>query len=290
MPSDRREVLRFDDLNRYLLLKNGNYLFKVPFRGGWAVLKLYYGDRSGWQYVTKTLGNLLVCNQTSFMPKARLRTERECLRIWREAGFRVFDTYDDVEVAGLRAGGYALFEYVKAPRFVEHFADASVPLEDRLAVWRRFLPVWHRRHALAIERREPKLVHENGDMKHVMILEDGQFLFFDFEMCFRSRRRVREFVGREILAYLKSLGKTVGPEAWPAFVQATFEHYPDPALLEFTYEFAFRNRNPVLRAARWVDRRIKPRAGKPFSKYSVAKKIHEIRLASESRNEAGASS
>lgn len=269
------EVLRFDDLGRFLLLKNGNYLYKIPFRGGWAVLKVYFGDRTTGEYVRKSLGNILVCNQTSFMPRARRLTELDCMRLWREAGFRVFEVYEDAVVEGIPTEGQAIYEYVDAPRFVEYFADQSVPLEDRLAMWRRFLPEWHRRHALAIERREPRFVHENGDLKHVMIMEDGRFLFFDFEMCFRSRSRVREFVGREILAYLKSLGKTVGKEHWPVFLEETAAHYPDKDLLAYTYDFAFRNPNPVLRLGRWLDRKVKPRAGKPFSKYNAALKVRQ---------------
>ena len=274
------EVLHFDDLKPFLLLKNGNYLYKVPFRDGWAVLKVYYGDRSLPEYVRKSLGNILVCNQTSFMPRGRLRTEAECLRLWREAGFRVFDTYDDVVVEGVPhqapEGGYKLFEYVDKPRFVEYFADGTVSLEERLDMWRRFLPVWCRRHTLAIERAEPRLVHENGDLKHVMIMDDGQFLFFDFEMVFRSRSRVKEFVGREILAYLKSLGKTVGTEEWDRFLKEPGEHYPDRGLLEYTYTFAFENPNPILRAARWIDRTMRPRAAKPFSKYNAAQRLHKL--------------
>ena len=65
-----RERLRFDDLDSMLLLKNGNYLYKVPFRGGFAVLKVYQGSRTWWQYFSKSCGNVLVCNQTSFMPRA----------------------------------------------------------------------------------------------------------------------------------------------------------------------------------------------------------------------------
>ena len=142
-------------------------------------------------------------------------------------------------------------------------------------MWRRFLPVWHRRHALAIERRDPRLVHENGDLKHVMIMEDGDFLFFDFEMVFRSRRRVREFVAREILSYLKSLGKTVGSEHFDRFMRETAESYPDRSLLEYTHAFAFRNPNLLLRLARWLDRKLKPGARKPFSKYNVARRVRE---------------
>jgi len=284
MPEQSGEVLRFDDLSPFLLLKNGNYLYKVPFREGWAVLKLYFGDRSLFQYVSKTLGNVLVCNQTSFMPRARLRTELNSLRLWRDAGIRVFGTYDDVIVEGLPPGGYALFEYVEAPRFVKYFADEAVPLTERLEMWRRFLPVWHRRHQLAIERREPRLVHENGDLKHVMIMENGEFLFFDFEMCFRSRGRVREFVAREILAYLKSLGKTVGGEHWPLFMETTVESYPDRSLLEYTFDFAYKNPNPVLRAARWLDRQVKQGSRKPFSKYNVALKLRELMQVSKERS------
>ena len=276
MAAPQVEVLHFDDLDKYLLLKNGNFLYKVPYRDGWAVLKVYYGSRTTLQYVTKTLGNVLVCNQTSFMPKGRLRTEAACLKLWREAGFRVFMTYPGIRVEGLPEGGYALFEYVDRPRFVNYFNDESVPLDERLDTWRRFLPVWHRRHALAIERREPRLIHENGDMKHVYIMEDGEFLFFDFEMVFRSRRRVKEFVGREILTYLKSLGKTVGAELWDTFLEETVRHYPDRDLLKYTYVFAFRNPNPILRAARGLDRKLKKGAKKPFSKYNVARKLDAL--------------
>jgi hypothetical protein len=274
MASKDKEVIRFDDLSPYLLLKNGNYLYKVPFRDGFAVLKVYYGDRSFLKYVSKTLSNVLLCNQTSFMPIARWQMEYECLNLWREAGFRVFDTYDDVMVEGcVPRQGWRLFEYVDRPRFINYFADPKIPLDERMDMWKRFLPVWHHRHRLAIERSEPKLIHENGDLKHVMIMEDGQFLFFDFEMCYRSRRKVKDLVAREILAYLKSLGKTVGEAHWNQFMKLTVEGYSDTNLLEHTYTVAFQNPNPLLRTARMLDRKLKPRAGKPFSKYNTARKL-----------------
>lgn len=267
------EVVKYDDLDSMLLLKNGNYLYKVPFRDGVACLKLYYGDRSWWQYVSKSIGNILVCNQTSFMPKGRLKTEHEVLGVWRDAGFRVFDVYEDVVVEGLPEGGYMFLEFVDRPKFVDYFADHDIPLAERLDTWRRFLPVWHRRHALAIERREPRLIHENGDLKHVMIMEDGEFLWFDFEMVFRSKSRVKEFVAREILAFLKSLGKTVGWDEWPIFIKETAQHYPDRSLLEYTHAFAFQNPNPILRLARSIDRNFRKGGKKPFSKYNAARKL-----------------
>jgi len=271
--STTKERLRFDDLGRHLLLKNGNYLYKVPFRGGFAVLKVYQGSRTWAEYALKTCGNVLVCNQTSFMPRARRKTELDCLKLWRDAGFRVFGTYDDAVVDGIDPELQALFEYVPEKKLVDLLGKPEIALAERLAIWRGYLPIWHRRHQLAVERGEPRLVHENGDLKHVMPMPDGDYLQFDFEMVFRSRRRVKEFVAREILQYLKSLGKIVGEQEFPAFLDATVAHYPGRDLLEHTHAFAFANPNPFQRLARAIDRRIKPRAQKKFSKYNVARRL-----------------
>lgn len=273
----QKEVLRFDDLSSYLILKNGNYLYKIPFRDGYAVLKVYYGTRSLPEYFAKSLGNVLINKQTSFMPLARWKTEYEALNLWREAGFRVFDTYDDVIIEGcVPDKGWRLFEYVDRPRFVHYFADRSVPVEERLDMWKRFLPVWHRRHRLALERKEPRLIHENGDLKHVMIMEDGRFLFFDFEMVYWSPKNVKDLVAKEILAYLKSLGKTVGTADWDTFLKATVDAYPDRDLLAHAHTFIFRNPNPLIRAARGLDWKFSAKANKPCSKYNTALKLKQL--------------
>jgi len=268
-----RAVLRFDDLDKYLLHKNGNYLYKVPFEGRWAVLKLYYGSLSLARYALKSAGNLTLANQSSVMPWSRRRTELDCIRLWRDAGFRVFGVYDAV-VEGLPPDGHALFEFVDAPRFVHYFADRGVPLDERLATWRRFLPVWHRRHRLAVDRREPRFVHENGDLKHVMIVGD-EFLFFDFETVFRARGRVREVVAREILCYLKSLARTVGDE-FEAFLRETVASYPGRDLLAYTHEFAFADPNPLVRVGRRLDLAFRERAQKPSSKYRIAARLDAL--------------
>ncbi len=268
--NESRPALRFDNLEQYLLLKNGNYLYKVPYKGGWAVLKVYYGSLPMWRYRWKSAGNLLVANQTAVMPWNRRATELDCILLWREAGFRVFDVYDE-KVEGLPENGYALYEYVEAVRFVQYFADRKIPLETRLDMWRRFLPVWHRRHKLAVDRREPRFVHENGDLKHVMILKD-EFLFFDFETCFRSRDRIKEIVAREILCYLKSMARNV-PEDFDAFLAETVAHYPGRELLAYTHEFAFADPNLFVRIGRKLDFLLRERARKPSSKYRIAAQL-----------------
>ena len=88
--SGTKEVIRFDDLKPYLLLQNGNFLYKVPFRDGWAVLKVFYGSRGTWGRLQKSFSNVVLYGQTSYMPKTRCRIERECLDLWGRHGFRVF--------------------------------------------------------------------------------------------------------------------------------------------------------------------------------------------------------
>ena len=68
-----QEVIQFDDLSPHLLLQNGNYLYKVPFGDGWAVLKVYYGSRGTWGRLTKSFSNVVLYGQTSYMPKTRCR-------------------------------------------------------------------------------------------------------------------------------------------------------------------------------------------------------------------------
>ncbi|UCF83855.1 MAG: hypothetical protein JSV50_22310 [Desulfobacteraceae bacterium] len=265
-----KEILEFQNLEQYLLLKNGNYLYKIPFRDGFAVLKVYYGTRSTLRYIAGTISNYFQ-GQTSFMPQARLANERKCLDIWRNAGFRVFKVYEDVKVSGLPEGGYMLFEYLPALKFKDYFGNESVPLKDRMTTYRQFLKEWHRRHELAVTWREPRLIHENGDIKHVMIIDKG-FLYFDFEMSFRSRKkdRVVEFVSREILAYLKTLRRLVGPDLFKLFLKETIDHYPGTEFLKNTYTVMFTHPNPIIRLARRLDRKTGLRAAKPHSKYNVA--------------------
>lgn len=272
-----REVLRFDDLEPLLMLRNGNNLYKVPFRQGVAVLKVYYGSRNSVEMVLKSFENVVFGGQTSYMPRTRLRIERECLTIWAKHGFRVFDRYDEVEVIapGCPPGGYMLLEYVDRPKLNGYLSDASIPEEERLATYRRFLVEWGRRHEIAIREREPRLIHENGDGKHVMILEDGGFLWFDFEMVYRSRVRVADHVSHEIIQYLWNLFKSTPRELRDALLEATVDEYPDRDRLYRSYDLFHRHPNPFHRLGRAFDRNLGARRKKTNSKYHVAQWLRD---------------
>lgn len=283
--SEGRTTLTFSDLRPYLLLENGNYLYKVPFRGGFAVLKVYYGSHGPLARWGKSLANVLLYGQTSYAPRTRRRVERRCLALWARHGFRTFGVHDGVRVQapGCPEDGYLLLEFVERPRLCDVLADRARPLAERLALWRRFLAEWSRRHELAIARREPDLVHENGDGKHVMLLEDGGFLWFDFEMVFRSRRRVRRQVAHETIQYLWQICRRLDPDEVEALLEETVRAHPRPERLREAWELFLKHPNLLMRAARWLDQR-RARARKPTSKYRIARRL---RAAGERLGRAG---
>ncbi len=165
------------------------------------------------------------------------------------AYFRIFNVYDDVTVTapGCPPGGYAVLEYVDAPKLDAWLRDTNRPLDERLQLYRRFLAEWGRRHAVAIRENEPRLVHENGDGKHVLIMDDGSFLWFDFEMIYRNRHHVDRHVSHEIIQYLWYLNGNSPDDFRDRLLSETVAHYPDRERLQAAYDFFFKHPNLIHR-------------------------------------------
>lgn len=269
----QQRVIQFDDLKPYLLLQNGNYLYKVPFDDGWAVLKVYFGSRGTFGRLRKSFSNVVLYGQTSYMPKTRCRVERECLALWQKHGFRTFGVYDvDVRAPSCVPGGYLLLEYVSAPRLDDYLQDDAIPVDERFAKYREWLPEWSRRHDIAIAEREPRLIHENGDLGHVMLLEGGGYLWFDFEMAYRSRAKVQDHVSHEIVQYVWDMHRALPDGLRDRLIEETIAGYPVRDRIRRAHDLFLAHHNPVSRLARTVDS-WRTRSRKPTSKYAVARKL-----------------
>ena len=152
---------------------------------------------------------------------------------------------------------------LQRPEPLPSFEERKLPVQNPLP--RRL------RSAQGLLRRpEPSRVHYEDSGQRTG--EQPDLIHADSSLA--NGIRVPGSLAREILAYLKSLGKTVGKAHWDHFMKVMVEEYPDLNLLEHTYTFAFLNPNLLVRAARMLDRKIKPRAAKPFSKYNTAQKLH----------------
>lgn len=268
---DVRATVSLADIDKTPLAGAGNYLYRFQVGEHDCVLKIYEGSRSPLLYWKKTFGNVVLTGRSSHMPAPRCRIEVDCVRTWSGHGFRCFGLYPNIEIPELSRDVYMVYEYVGGRHFREYFKDQSIPLEERMDLWRRWIPEWHRRHAIAVETNDNRLIHENGDVKHVM-LHEGDFVYFDFEMIYTSGN-LHMLVGREILAYMRSVGRFFGDEMYDRMLSILIETYPDKALLMSSWEFAFRNASLFMRGARWLDRTLKPSNKRKYSKYQVARDI-----------------
>lgn len=267
------QEVRFDDLQPFLLLGNGNRIFKLPVGDNWVILKHYRGSRGQLETARKSVSAWLV-GQTSYLPRTRCRTERECLSVWESYGFQTFRLLTNlkIDVPGCRDGEYNLFAFEEGPRLVDFLRDPGVELETKREAFNTFLQEWSRRHDLAIREKEPRLVHENGDIKHVQITDRG-LVWFDFEVAYRFRSGIRGYISREIAGYLKSLLRMVDPALSEVLWQDTIEHYPAPNRLREVRIFFFRHPNLIHRTCRWVDRTFRERGRKRLNKYEIATKL-----------------
>lgn len=276
--SDTAERLRFDDLAPYLLLKNGNFLYKVPFRGGWAVLKIYYGSRTSWQRFTKSFNNVVLMGQTSYWPRTRLRVERDCVKLWSQHGFRTFELFENVtvEAPGCPEGGYLLFGFVDAQTLEDVLFDFNIPLDDRFAMYRRFLAEWSQRHDLAESLKDARLVHENGDFGHVMIMKDGgnEFLWFDLEMVYRNNELVPEFLWHELIQYLWYVLRKAPEPVRERILDETILHYPNKARLAEAPRVFLDPPRLLMRIGRGIDA-LRKKQQKATSKFNVARGLKE---------------
>ncbi len=262
-------TVRLADIDKSNLAGEGNYLWRHTLPDGLEVVaKVYHGSRSPLLYMKKTFGNVVLTGRSSHMPTARCAMEAACVRAWEEQGFRCFGMYPQIAIDGLPRDGYMVFEYVPGRHFRDYFQDRAVPLEEKRATWRRFVPEWHRRHAAAVATGDSKLIHENGDVKHVMLWQDD-FVYFDFEMIYTSKD-VRMLVGREICCYMRSVGRFFGDEMYEWMTADLVEHYPDKALLMTTWQWAFDHSDGFTKFVRRLDYSMKPRSKRKYSKYVVA--------------------
>ena len=154
----------------------------------------------------------------------------------------------------------------------EYLADESLDEDERFETYRRFVREWSRRHGLAIEERDPRLVHENGDGKHVMIFDDG-FHWFDFEMVWRNRARVAEQVAHEIIQYIWQISKSIPVALRPRLIAETVDAYPARERLGDAWRLFLAHPRPLHRVARGLDRSLRARSKKPTSKYAIARAL-----------------
>jgi hypothetical protein len=224
---------------------------------GPVVVKRFGLRRGRLRLVLKQIGHWTFAGKSPAGAAGRRRTEADCLALWARHGFDVFRRIRDADLPPI-AEPHLVLEFVEGRTLYDILQDPGVVEAEKEALLERFAPEWRRRHALALERSEPRLLHEHGSFRHVWVAGE-RLITFDLEIAWQRRRLTAYLVGREIAAFLRSLGRASGPDRFETRLARLVAAYGDPRSLRESVRRVRRSRDPIRRLAfrleRLLDRR-----------------------------------
>ena len=253
--------------------RRGNQIWPVPTPGGAVIQKLYAARDAGPSHWIRLLVERIVRQKTPTTVLARWRNERMLLAAWRDAGC---DVPEDVSARYPHYvhGCVTLLEFIDGRVLGKVLSSQARKREKRDDLLRRFSAAWGRRHALAIDRGDARLIQEHGTFLHVIVSGD-RLVTIDLEQAFTQRRDLLPLVAKEIVAYLRSLAKNADPDVFRADIEAIVAAYPRRDLLEATVREYLANPSPVRRLIWRIDRRRRE-GGRPLGKYAALEVLRDV--------------
>lgn len=250
----------------------GNHgIFLINSQHKQWVVKCYDHKRDRLQRLLSGWENL-IAGRSALDPRSRLTTEKETLKTWRQNGFDVFQQSNDLPALSINFP-HLVFEYVPGRTLKEYFLDPAIGKTEKLITLKRFVPEWSRRHQLALETGNHRLIQERATFQHVfMSAADERLIYFDFEIIYTPRHSLRGILAREIAGYLRSLYTSVPPDDYAAYLETIVRAYPHREFLQYPYDYFFSHPNRLLQLVFAMDRQL-PRNRRQHSKYNIARRI-----------------
>lgn len=215
---------------------------------------------------------LLAKRYRGAQPQARCDYERNTLQLWASLNLPVPRLWD-VDVPEWHGSPYVVTDFLSRLTLQEWLADGAIPESAKLAFLTRIFTENHRRHRLALERREPRLIHADPNSSNVLRSEEA-FYFIDFE-------RPAEFTDLAV-AVAVELGKFC---RWTVRDFGVTQLEPVMRLLVTAYGddrhllrlFIDRTcARPFQVIHRWRDRRRKARQPGEVTKYDLADTLRRL--------------
>jgi hypothetical protein len=254
-----------------------NAVWKIRVDGRPVILKTYSSRRAPFQSCLNNVGHLL-SGRTPYTARARQRTERWNLLLWRQHGFDVPALLPCLPLEKLPIP-HLCMEYIEGRTLSAYLADDRIPAAERDETFDRFLATWGSRHSRADRLSEPRLLQEHGTLDHVLV-SGRRLATFDLEVSFRGGRRVRSCISGEISGYLRSLLKQQSPETSQRLLAMLVRRYPHRSYLEEVCTELLRNGNPLFRLLHALERRCRGKPG-AIHKYNAAAAL--LRALSDAR-------
>lgn len=250
---------------------HGVFLIQTPQKK-WVV-KCYDHKRGRVQRLLSRWENFFA-GRSAFDPESRFHTEKQTLRTWREYGFDVFQEPNALPPITIDFP-HLVFEYVSGRTLKDYFLDTAIQKADKLKMLKRFVPEWSRRHRLALETGNRRLIQERATFQHVFLsAADDRLIHFDFEIVYTSRHSLKGIIAREIAGYLRSLFTAVPRNDYLTYLDTFVRAYPYLEFLNFPHDYFFSHPNRLIRLGFAIDRRL-PRNRRLNSKYNITERIQE---------------
>ena len=199
-------------------------IIKVPYGQRFLILKCYGLKRSRLRAFFREFGSRAVVRKSSITARSRHDTELAVLALWKREGFDVPAVYP-LPVLPKGFPCCTAMEWIPGPTIATVLQDKGTSLARKREIITRYAGMWGKRHARALELREPRLLQENPTLSHVFF-SDNRLVHFDFEIVFTRKNDLERLVRREIAGVLESMAKTSGDDFTP-LLDTLLENYPD---------------------------------------------------------------
>jgi len=229
------------EVDRSRFARRPQRLLRVEHPRGAVLVKEYGAKRSALRLALVQLGHWTFAGKSPATARGRCANERAVVALWAREGFDVFRFLpEETERAGRRRN---VFAWEEGRTLYDTLGDPAEPEAQNLERLGRFGAAWARRHRRALELSEPRLLHEHGTFRHVLVA-GRRLITFDLEVSWVRRGSVERLAGREVAAFVRSLARASVPERFEPRLRALVAGYADRALLRRLAGTMLRPRGP----------------------------------------------
>jgi tRNA A-37 threonylcarbamoyl transferase component Bud32 len=199
--------------------------------------------------------------------------EERIIRLWDKEGFGVPRVYD-VEIADL-PGPYLVTSLVKGVALREYLVSDGQPTAEKLALLAKLFGELRRRHDLAVDRNDPRLIHPDASTGNILCTDSG-FCFIDFEASSVHKCSVMERAGIEVATLSRWIVRDLGEDSLLPVLERVLAAYEGrEQLLDLA---AGRTMNRHFQFYhRWRDRKRKRQNPGEVTKYDIAEALAALR-------------
>jgi tRNA A-37 threonylcarbamoyl transferase component Bud32 len=204
-------------------------VLKIDYRGEPIVVKCYGLKGGRLQALSRQFGSRLLLGKSTYTARGRCATERAVLELWRREGFGVPEVRN-IDLPGTAGQPCLAMEWVPGPLLSKIIRAADEPLTGKKKLIAVFAETAGRRHARALELREPGLIFKHPTFSHI-IVSDGRLVHFDFEQALTHAGSIERYIRHEIAGFLHALPRA-DRELFFELFAAFSSSYPDRQRLD----------------------------------------------------------